>query len=130
MRDACRAFVNDFSSRLSSATTGKREWSMDPKDRLLPKSSSRPTRSASARLGVPEEFGAARRSIRKTEVPDFCDDLGMGKSRAATPEDSSDKLVQIWKGVGTAAQHRAAPPAGAVVSAHRARPEFPAVATA
>ena len=92
MRDACRAFVNDFVTPFIR-NNWQREWSMDPKDRLPPEILEQAHKIGIRTLGVPEEFGGTPVDP-KTEVQTFAmisEEISRGDAGL------SDKLVQIWK---------------------------------
>jgi alkylation response protein AidB-like acyl-CoA dehydrogenase len=92
MRDSCRAFVDDVVIPFIR-TNWKREWSMEPEERL-PASILEGAEQVGIRtLGVPEEFGGIELD-KATEVRTFAiiaEEIARGDSGLA------DKLVQNWK---------------------------------
>ena len=92
MRDACRAFVNDFVTPFIRKNW-QREWSMTPEDRLPREILEQAHKIGIRTLGVPEEFGGTPLDP-KTEVQTFAmisEEISRGDAGL------SDKLVQIWK---------------------------------
>ena len=92
MRDACRAFVNDFVTPFIRKNW-QREWSMKPEDRLPREILEQAHKIGIRTLGVPEEFGGTPLDP-KTEVQTFAmisEEISRGDAGL------SDKLVQIWK---------------------------------
>ena len=121
MRQSCRDFVDDVIIPFIRGDW-QREWSMTPEDRLPPKSSKAPRRSASARSAC-RKSSAASSSIAASEVQTFAliaEEIARGDSgprRQAGAELES---------VGAAAQSGAAAPAGEMVQAADRRPAIPA----
>jgi alkylation response protein AidB-like acyl-CoA dehydrogenase len=92
MRDACRAFVNDFVTPFVRKNW-QREWDMNPDNRLPPEIMEQAHRIGIRTLGIPEEFGGTPVDP-KTEVQTFAmisEEISRGDCGLA------DKLVQIWK---------------------------------
>ena len=92
MRDACRAFVNDFVTPFIRKNW-QREWLMTPEDRLPREILEQAHRIGIRTLGVPEEFGGTPLDPR-TEVQTFA---MISEEIARGDAGLSDKLVQIWK---------------------------------
>src|SRR6184192_1468917 len=92
MRRSCRAFVNDFVIPFIRANW-KREWLMEPEQRLPREILEAADRIGIRTLGVPEEFGGVQLDPT-TEVQTFAlisEEIARGDSGLA------DKLVQNWK---------------------------------
>src|ERR671922_1073007 len=92
MRWSCRAFVNDIVIPFIRANW-KREWLMEPEQRLPREILEAADRIGIRTLGVPEEFGGIELE-RGTEVQTFAlisEEIARGDSGLA------DKLVQNWK---------------------------------
>src|SRR5881397_4002964 len=92
MRRSCRAFVNDFVIPFIRANW-KREWLMEPEQRLPREILEAADRIGIRTLGVPEEFGGVQLEPA-TEVQTFAlisEEIARGDSGLA------DKLVQNWK---------------------------------
>ena len=92
MRDACRAFVNDFVTPFIRKNW-QREWDMSPENRLPPEILEQAHKIGIRTLGIPEEFGGTPVDP-KTEVQTFAmisEELSRGDCGI------SDKMVQIWK---------------------------------
>jgi acyl-CoA dehydrogenase len=92
MRDACRAFVDDFVTPFIRANW-QREWLMDPDARLPAEILREADRIGIRTLGVPEEFGGVQLDPA-SEVRSFAviaEEIARGDSGLA------DKLVQNWK---------------------------------
>src|SRR5919198_3968017 len=92
MRRTCRAFVNDFVIPFIRANW-KREWLMEPEQRLPREILEAADRIGIRTLGVPEEFGGVQLEPA-TEVQTFAvisEEIARGDSGLA------DKLVQNWK---------------------------------
>jgi alkylation response protein AidB-like acyl-CoA dehydrogenase len=92
MRDACRAFVNDFVTPFVRKNW-QREWDMSPENRLPPEILEQAHKIGIRTLGIPEEFGGTPVDP-KTEVQTFAmisEEMSRGDCGI------SDKLVQIWK---------------------------------
>ena len=92
MRDACRAFVNDFVTPFIRKNW-QREWDMNPENRLPPEILEQAHKIGIRTLGIPEEFGGTAVDP-KTEVRTFAmisEEMSRGDAGL------SDKLVQIWK---------------------------------
>jgi len=92
MRDACRAFVNDFVTPFVRKNW-QREWDMNPDNRLPPEIMEQAHRIGIRTLGIPEEFGGTPIDP-KSEVQTFAmisEEMSRGDCGI------SDKLVQIWK---------------------------------
>jgi len=92
MRDACRAYVNDFVTPFIRKNW-QREWDMTPENRLPPEILEQAHRIGIRTLGIPEEFGGTPVDP-KTEVRTFAmisEEISRGDCGL------SDKLVQIWK---------------------------------
>jgi alkylation response protein AidB-like acyl-CoA dehydrogenase len=92
MRDACRAFVNDFVTPFVRKNW-QREWDMNPENRLPPEILEQAHKIGIRTLGIPEEFGGTPVDP-KTEVRTFAmisEEMSRGDAGL------SDKLVQIWK---------------------------------
>ena len=92
MRDACRAFVNDFVTPFIRKNW-QREWDMNPENRLPPEILEQAHKIGIRTLGIPEEFGGTPVDP-KTEVRTFAmisEEISRGDCGL------SDKLVQIWK---------------------------------
>ena len=92
MRDACRAFVNDFVTPFVRKNW-QREWDMNPDNRLPPEIMEQAHRIGIRTLGIPEQFGGTPVDP-KTEVQTFAmisEEISRGDCGLA------DKLVQIWK---------------------------------
>src|SRR6184192_4012480 len=92
MRRSCRAFVNDFVIPFIRANW-KREWLMEPEQRLPREILEAADRIGIRTLGVPEEFGGVQLDPA-TEVQTFAlisEEIARGDSGLA------DKLVQNWK---------------------------------
>src|ERR671922_2514605 len=92
MRRSCRAFVNDVVTPFIRANW-KREWLMEPEQRLPRSILEQADRIGIRTLGVPEEFGGVQLDAA-TEVRTFAliaEEIARGDSGLA------DKLVQNWK---------------------------------
>ncbi len=92
MRRSCRAFVNDVVIPFIRANW-KREWLMEPEQRLPREILEAADRIGIRTLGVPEEFGGVQLEPA-TEVQTFAlisEEIARGDSGLA------DKLVQNWK---------------------------------
>jgi len=92
MRDACRAFVNDFVTPFIRKNW-QREWDMSPENRLPPEILEQAHKIGIRTLGIPEEFGGTPVDP-KSEVQTFAmisEEMSRGDCGI------SDKLVQIWK---------------------------------
>src|SRR5919106_3170304 len=92
MRRSCRAFVNDVVIPFIRANW-KREWLMEPEQRLPREILEAADRIGVRTLGVPEEFGGVQLDAA-TEVRTFAvisEEIARGDSGLA------DKLVQNWK---------------------------------
>ena len=92
MRDACRAFVNDFVTPFIRKNW-QREWDMSPENRLPPEILEQAHKIGIRTLGIPEEFGGTPIDP-KSEVQTFAmisEEMSRGDCGI------SDKLVQIWK---------------------------------
>ena len=92
MRDACRAFVNDFVTPFIRKNW-QREWDMSPENRLPPEILEQAHKIGIRTLGIPEEFGGTAIDP-KSEVQTFAmisEEMSRGDCGI------SDKLVQIWK---------------------------------
>src|SRR5437867_13377832 len=92
MRRSCRAFVNDFVIPFIRANW-KREWLMEPEQRLPREILEAADRIGIRTLGVPEEFGGVQLDPA-TEVQTcalISQEIARGDSGLA------DKLVQNWK---------------------------------
>src|SRR5947208_1789581 len=92
MRRSCRAFVNDVVIPFIRANW-KREWLMEPEQRLPREILEAADRIGIRTLGVPEEFGGVQLDPA-TEVQTFAlisEEIARGDSGLA------DKLVQNWK---------------------------------
>ena len=92
MRDACRAFVNDFVTPFVRKNW-QREWDMTPENRLPPAILEQAHKIGIRTLGIPEEYGGTPVDA-KTEVRTFAmisEEISRGDCGL------SDKLVQIWK---------------------------------
>src|SRR4029453_3772506 len=92
MRRSCRAFVNDIVIPFIRANW-RREWLMEPEQRLPRESRAAADRIGIRTLGVPEEFGGVQLDAA-TEVQTFAvisEEIARGDSGLA------DKLVQNWK---------------------------------
>src|SRR4249920_1895773 len=92
MRRSCRAFVNDFVIPFIRADW-KREWLMEPEQRLPREILEAADRIGIRTLGVPEEFGGVQLDPA-AEVQTFAvisEEIARGDSGLA------DKLVQNWK---------------------------------
>lgn len=92
MRDACRAYVNDFVTPFIRKNW-KREWDMTPENRLPPEILEQAHKIGIRTLGIPEEYGGTPVDA-KTEVRTFAmisEEISRGDCGL------SDKLVQIWK---------------------------------
>src|SRR6266403_6002445 len=92
MRRSCRAFVNDFVIPFIRADW-KREWLMEPEQRLPREILEAADRIGIRTLGVPEEFGGGQLDPA-AEVQTFAvisEEIARGDSGLA------DKLVQNWK---------------------------------
>jgi acyl-CoA dehydrogenase len=92
MREACRAFVDDFVAPFIRANW-QREWLMDPDARLPAEILREADRIGIRTLGVPEEFGGVQLDPA-SEVRSFAviaEEIARGDSGLA------DKLVQNWK---------------------------------
>ena len=116
MRETCRAFVDDFVTPFIRQNW-QREWVMTPEDRL-PRSILEQAHKIGIRtLGIPEEFGGTAGRSQGGSA-DFRDHLRRDRARRFGPrrQDGAD-----LESLGAAAQRRAAPSAGALVSAHRRR---------
>src|SRR5690606_37337692 len=92
MRQSCRDFVDDVVLPFVR-DNWKREWSMEPEDRLPPHILEAADKIGIRTLAVPEEFGGAELE-KGTEVSTFAmiaEEIARGDSGLA------DKLVQNWK---------------------------------
>ena len=92
MRDACRAFVDDFVTPFIRKNW-QREWDMNPEDRLPREILEQAHKIGVRTLGIPEEFGGTPIDP-KSEVQTFAmisEEISRGDTGLA------DKLVQIWK---------------------------------
>lgn len=92
MRQSCRDFVDDVVLPFVR-DNWKREWSMEPEDRLPPRVLEAADKIGIRTLAVPEEFGGAELE-KGTEVSTFAmiaEEIARGDSGLA------DKLVQNWK---------------------------------
>lgn len=92
MRDACRAYVNDFVTPFIRKNW-QREWDMTPENRLPPEILEQAHKIGIRTLGIPEEYGGTPVDP-KTEVRTFAmisEEISRGDCGL------SDKLVQIWK---------------------------------
>ena len=92
MRRSCRAFVNEFVIPFIRANW-KREWLMEPEQRLPREILEAADRIGIRTLAVPEEFGGVQLDPA-TEVQTFAvisEEIARGDSGLA------DKLVQNWK---------------------------------
>src|SRR5947208_4814176 len=92
MRRSCRVFVNDVVIPFIRANW-KREWLMEPEQRLPREILEAADRIGIRTLGVPEEFGGVQLE-RNSEVQTFAlisEEIARGDSGLA------DKLVQNWK---------------------------------
>ncbi len=92
MRDACRAFVDDFVTPFIRKNW-QREWDMNPEDRLPREILEQAHKIGIRTLGIPEEFGGTPIDP-KSEVQTFAmisEEISRGDTGLA------DKLVQIWK---------------------------------
>jgi len=92
MRESCRAFVDDFVTPFIRKEW-KREWLMDPQDRLPRSILEQADRIGIRTLAVPEEFGGVQLD-EASEVQTFAtiaEEIARGDSGLA------DKLVQNWK---------------------------------
>ncbi len=92
MRDACRAFVDDFVTPFIRKNW-QREWDMNPENRLPPEILQQAHKIGIRTLGIPEEFGGTPVDP-KSEVRTFAmisEEISRGDCGL------SDKLVQIWK---------------------------------
>jgi acyl-CoA dehydrogenase len=92
MRRSCRAFVNDIVIPFIRANW-RREWLMEPEQRLPREILEAADRIGIRTLGVPEEFGGVQLDAA-TEVQTFAvisEEIARGDSGLA------DKLVQNWK---------------------------------
>jgi hypothetical protein len=92
MRDACRAFVDDFVTPFIRKNW-QREWDMQPEDRLPREILEQAHRIGIRTLGIPEEFGGTPIDPG-SEVQTFAmisEEISRGDAGL------SDKLVQIWK---------------------------------
>ncbi|HZA54521.1 MAG TPA: acyl-CoA dehydrogenase family protein [Candidatus Udaeobacter sp.] len=108
MRRSCRAFVNDFVIPFIRANW-KREWLMEPEQRLPREILEAADRIGIRTLAVPEEFGGVQLDPA-TEVQTFGRDR---TRRFGTRRQAGAEL----EGFGIPAQPRAASSAGALVSA-------------
>ena len=92
MRQSCRDFVDEVVLPFIREDW-KREWSMEPEDRLPPRILEEAEKIGIRTLGVPEEFGGVELEPG-TEVKTFAmiaEEVARGDSGLA------DKLVQNWK---------------------------------
>src|SRR5436305_9241560 len=92
MRRSCRAFVNDFVIPFIRANW-KREWLMEPEQRLPREILEAADKIGIRTLGVPAQFGGVELEPA-TEVQTFAliaEEIARGDSGLA------DKLVQNWK---------------------------------
>ena len=92
MRRSCRAFVDDVVGPFIR-DNWRREWGMDPDDRLPPEILRAADKIGIRTLGVPEEFGGLELD-KASEVQTFAliaEEVARGDSGLA------DKLVQNWK---------------------------------
>ena len=92
MRESCRAFVDDFVTPFIRQNW-RREWLMEPEERLPRSILEQADRIGIRTLGVPEEFGGVQLESA-SEVRTFAiiaEEIARGDSGLA------DKLVQNWK---------------------------------